>query len=198
LERKPWIVKLNLFDGSFPSVQQILSAFNSRFGERLGDEGKVKCDDKFMPLFEEGEQFELTRDENQAQYPIPTPLITRWYENRAREIDKKSGQVENAQELIRLGMKNGVPNLNPIRETLQLLGTLVYSVGKEMFLEEFEELPDIEKLYLCLDDSTEKTIVQNILVDKISFISYHFSFSSESCVSYFEKGSRKKRGGKKR
>lgn len=102
-----------------------------------------------------------------AQYPAPSPVITRWYVDRAHKIDSASGQVDKALTLIRYGIEKNVKNLETLEENLYMLSKLVYECypisnvnGKFMLLKRFEELSEAEIVQTFL--SNEDHVVDNV------------------------------------
>eukprot|EP01117_Protostelium_nocturnum_P007998 TRINITY_DN284_c0_g1_i3.p1 TRINITY_DN284_c0_g1~~TRINITY_DN284_c0_g1_i3.p1 ORF type:complete len:2117 (-),score=914.81 TRINITY_DN284_c0_g1_i3:70-5859(-) len=107
-------------------------------------------------------KLDFSGKEFEPQYPNESEKLTQWYEERAREIDEKSGQLENSLQLIDLGMQNHVKKLEKVRNGLQSLIVLVYNRLCDLSLREFEELGEFERFSLLIGDSNPSNIIENL------------------------------------
>lgn len=73
-------------------------------------------------------------------------------------------QVDNALSLIEIGISKHIPDLEGIHNTLSHLAAIVYKLGKDISLEEYEFMSEYQRLCLVLEDSTENTIHTDIKV----------------------------------
>jgi len=90
-------------------------------------------------------------------------LLTKWFIERAHEIESRASLVDNALSLIEHGIENGIQGLEQTRDNLKWLSVLAYEVNVEpaIGLGEFEKLTDLEKLRLLMSKSIEETFVQD-------------------------------------
>eukprot|EP01116_Phalansterium_solitarium_P023335 TRINITY_DN8107_c1_g1_i1.p1 TRINITY_DN8107_c1_g1~~TRINITY_DN8107_c1_g1_i1.p1 ORF type:complete len:2417 (-),score=769.50 TRINITY_DN8107_c1_g1_i1:100-7350(-) len=96
-------------------------------------------------------------------YPILSVGLTEWYIRRAREIDARSGQVDNAVSLLALADKHDVENIEAELTLMRMLATLVYECGLvDMSVEKLEAMSEYDRFELLLRDSTADTIVDNL------------------------------------
>ncbi|KAJ3297076.1 hypothetical protein HK104_000885 [Borealophlyctis nickersoniae] len=102
-------------------------------------------------------------------YPASASVISKWYATRSREIEARSGQIDFALDLVRLGMHNGVKGLTDLHENLMTLSSLVYeccdpmsTVAVDMSLEKLQGASDTEIIRLFLADSDASKIVRDI------------------------------------
>ena len=63
-----------------------------------------------------------------GQMELTPELVSRWYCTRSSDIDKQSGLVEHAVDLIKLGLERNIPQLERIHHQLLTLETLVYDL----------------------------------------------------------------------
>jgi len=129
----------------------------------------------------------------QSFLELSSDRVRHWYQERAKEIDLVSGQLENAQILIECGIRRGVQGLEGIHSDLVTLSSLVYdeeadghhekqqSSSKKVetqgsasdicisFLH-FHKLNGDEKLHLLLAGSTNETLIRNIRVRALPFL----------------------------
>ena len=91
-----------------------------------------------------------------AQVPLMSALdrnaLVAWLLARAEEIDERSGQLDNALELLELGATAGLSDeLTPFTNRVRQLGMLAYDLGCNMQLATFKALAPAERLKLLLD-----------------------------------------------
>ncbi|OUM61451.1 hypothetical protein PIROE2DRAFT_45215, partial [Piromyces sp. E2] len=102
-------------------------------------------------------------------YPAHTDTITQWYINRARAIEKNTGLIRNALDLIRIGIDKNVPNLETIYEDLVTLSSLVYDCFTvdgtnviDIDLEILEKLNEQEIVNLFMKETNSKRVVDDV------------------------------------
>ncbi|XP_022250297.1 neuroblastoma-amplified sequence-like [Limulus polyphemus] len=100
-------------------------------------------------------------------------LLTQWYDERAREIEQYSQLVDNALELVRLGLERNVKGLEKLLDDLVTMETLVYSchMNKKLSFEELEKMNNMEKLNLMMSMSDEENFVKNVKQWLLPFLS---------------------------
>ncbi|KAG1649688.1 Neuroblastoma-amplified sequence [Nymphon striatum] len=83
--------------------------------------------------------------------------LTKWYQRRAYDIETNSFQIDNALELIKLGLERNIPNLEILYDDLVTMETLVYEclAGPEVLFTEFCKMSEIEKLKLLMSFVSE-------------------------------------------
>jgi len=104
-----------------------------------------------------------------SEYPAPTETITQWYINRAHSIEKNTGLICNALDLIRNGIDKNVPGLETIFEDLVTLSTLVYDCFTingtnviDIDLETLEKLSEQEVVNLFMKETNSKRVVDDV------------------------------------
>uniref|UniRef100_A0A7N0ZST8 Sec39 domain-containing protein n=1 Tax=Kalanchoe fedtschenkoi TaxID=63787 RepID=A0A7N0ZST8_KALFE len=93
--------------------------------------------------------------------------LSEWYKNRARDIDRLSGQLENCLNLIDFGCCKGLHELQYFKEDISYLHQLIYCDshdGKSVNLSivEWEQLSDYQKFKLMLDGAIEENVVERL------------------------------------
>jgi len=121
--------------------------------------------DLYAPTFEEVEPFDESlrlplEAFSQIKYPLTADDLTRWYIWRSRDIETKTGLVENSTALIELAINQSIPGLIEYYRTLVGLYTLVYQCGKDLTLVEYEALPDYDRFCLLVDDANGNNIAE--------------------------------------
>jgi len=103
------------------------------------------------------------------EYPASTETITQWYINRVHSIEKNTGLVCNALNLVQLGINKNVPNLETLHEDLITLSSLVYdcftvngSNSVDIDLETLEKLNEQETINLFMKETKSKRVVSDI------------------------------------
>ncbi|KAK4028880.1 hypothetical protein OUZ56_021899 [Daphnia magna] len=74
-------------------------------------------------------------------------IVSSWYRTRAADIEKQCMLVENALDLIKLGLERNVPHLEHIHHQLLTLETLVYDLQCENVT--LEKLNAMSELSVC-------------------------------------------------
>ncbi|KAH9321071.1 hypothetical protein KI387_015710, partial [Taxus chinensis] len=102
--------------------------------------------------------------------------IVEWYKERARAIDKVSGQLENSLSLVDIGQHKGVPELRSLFEDVSDLYHVVFS-GIEnadgdlnLNLSTWEQLSNYEKFKLMLSGVCETTVIERLKELAIPFM----------------------------
>ncbi|OUM69011.1 hypothetical protein PIROE2DRAFT_38588, partial [Piromyces sp. E2] len=103
------------------------------------------------------------------EYPASSNTITQWYIDRAHSIEKNTGLIRNALDLIQLGINKNVPNLETIYEDLITLSSLAYDCfsidGNNIFeidLETLENLNEQEIVNLFMKETNSERIVDDV------------------------------------
>ncbi|KAJ3081831.1 hypothetical protein HK102_002104, partial [Quaeritorhiza haematococci] len=111
--------------------------------------------------------------------PVSAEVILEWYATRARRIERVTGQVDLAADLVRFGIENDVPGLQGLYDKLQTLSAVIYdcidsfseeededgdeeSEGVLLNLDEFEKLDDRGVLELLLSRTDPDSFVEDI------------------------------------
>eukprot|EP01133_Synstelium_polycarpum_P017256 gene17256-20565_t len=99
--------------------------------------------------------------------PEPEPLstltresISKWYSTRADEIDRKSGQIDNAVTLLTIAVEKGVKDLEDPLAIAEQVATVVYDTGHDVSLAHYKTLGPLDRLTLLLGDATPSNIVK--------------------------------------
>ncbi|XP_061126095.1 NBAS subunit of NRZ tethering complex isoform X1 [Syngnathus typhle] len=105
--------------------------------------------------------------------PAPSVrLLTDWYCSRARDIESCSRQVDCALSLVRLGTERAVPGLEPLRDDLVTLETLVYETLDEsnLALRDLQQLARIDQLRLLMKNSSREHYVKDAFQWMVPFL----------------------------
>ncbi|EFA75437.1 hypothetical protein PPL_11517 [Heterostelium album PN500] len=96
---------------------------------------------------------------------LTTEDIAKWYSERALEIDRKSGQIDNALSLITIGIKEKEvtdQSLDELNRLIQQVSIIIYDTNADISLDRYQTLSPQNKLALLLNDSNSHTIYNNI------------------------------------
>ncbi|KAL4713846.1 hypothetical protein ACJJTC_015500, partial [Scirpophaga incertulas] len=112
--------------------------------------------------------------------------ISKWYEQRAREIEKRSGLASHALTLVTLAtVGGGVEGLEHMMFYLLTLDTLLYDVNVEtVTLDELESKTPLETCVLLMQMSTPATFVSDLKQFVIPFLKRYENFtkSTDACL----------------
>ncbi|KAM9317014.1 NBAS subunit of NRZ tethering complex [Gastrophryne carolinensis] len=99
-------------------------------------------------------------------------IVKSWYWKRAEEIENYARQVDGALSLIRLGKEKKIPSLQPLCDDLVTLETLIYEAGSDvsLTLKDLQQMKDIEKLRLLMENSLEDQYVKNAYQWMVPFL----------------------------
>ncbi|CAL4164619.1 unnamed protein product [Meganyctiphanes norvegica] len=90
-------------------------------------------------------------------------MVSRWYQERARQIERCCHFVDAALDLLKLGRERGVQGLEELHDSLDTLEVLVYEAGiTNMTLDKFTNLSGMKKIQLLMSTSTSETYIQNV------------------------------------
>jgi len=104
--------------------------------------------------------------------PTSTNILTEWYTERATEIEELSGQVDNALNLVELGIDSGVKGLDVLHHELQTLQTLVYQcdVDSGLNLTRLQHMSGLEILQLMMRESTAEGYIVDFCQRALPFL----------------------------
>uniref|UniRef100_A0A5B7BPD7 Putative MAG2-interacting protein 2 n=1 Tax=Davidia involucrata TaxID=16924 RepID=A0A5B7BPD7_DAVIN len=97
-----------------------------------------------------------------------THELSRWYKNRARDIDSLSGQLDNCLCLVDFARRKGIHELQRFHEDISYLHQLIYSDGSHdemnftMGLVAWEQLSEYEKFKMILKGVKEDNVVERL------------------------------------
>lgn len=99
-------------------------------------------------------------------------IVKNWYWNRAEEIENYSRQVDGALSLVRLGKEKRIPGLQLLSDDLVTLETLVYEADCDvsLTLKDLQQIKDIDKLRLLMENSPEDQYVKNAYQRMVPFL----------------------------
>lgn len=111
-------------------------------------------------------------------------LLTEWFTERAKEIETRSNLVDNALELIKLGIERNIKGLEKLLDDFITMEVLIYEchVEKNFSFKNMEQMCDFDKLQLLMSQCTEENFVKNARQWLVPFLN--------RCESH-EPGSRK-------
>lgn len=66
--------------------------------------------------------------------------------------------------MCKIGIAQGVKGLDELRDSLEIVWILIYECEKDITLEKYEKLDELQRLKMLLDGSTKETIVKNFKV----------------------------------
>ncbi|XP_022105886.1 neuroblastoma-amplified sequence-like [Acanthaster planci] len=91
-------------------------------------------------------------------------LLTDWYIWRAKAIERRSRQVDNAVELINLGIERNVQGLESLQDDLLTLEVVTYECQTEasITLDGLQSMTDVDKIHLMMNKSPKNMYVKNI------------------------------------
>ncbi|KAK3865525.1 hypothetical protein Pcinc_028882 [Petrolisthes cinctipes] len=90
-------------------------------------------------------------------------VVGRWYQERAKDIERQSHFVDAALDLLKLGRERGVQNLEELHDWLDCLEVMVYEADHiQLSLDEFLALSHLEKITSLMSSSTSETYIQNV------------------------------------
>ncbi|XP_062511926.1 NBAS subunit of NRZ tethering complex-like isoform X2 [Corticium candelabrum] len=89
---------------------------------------------------------------------ISVANVCLWYRMRAEEIEKLSGQVDNALQLVKLGLERGATDLDKLANDLTTLQTISYESGSAAYLslDGLRALPYDKQLMMIMEKSLSK------------------------------------------
>ncbi|KAG0610271.1 hypothetical protein M758_7G052400 [Ceratodon purpureus] len=112
--------------------------------------------------------------------------IVEWYKNRARTIDKISGQLENSLSLLDWGQRKGVKDLDSLFEEISdLIKVVLVSEKSEdstlvFDLETWESLSEYQKFQVMLQGVQADSIVDKLREQALPFLYRHHHRSSSA------------------
>lgn len=125
--------------------------------------------------------------ENNIQFPLPSHLVVKWYEDRIFSVDKKTGLVNMLESWIKVAKLKTNTSMQQISNLVTRFSAFLYQVphaASAISLEDFEMIPEneISKLYLL--HSTEQTVI-NVYNEKIKITNHDETI--ELITTLFEK-----------
>jgi hypothetical protein len=102
--------------------------------------------------------------------------LSRWYKNRARDIDSFTGQLDNCLCLLDLAYNKGICELQQFLDDVSYLHQLIYSDGIDgelnisMSLVQWEQLSDYDKFRMMLKGVKEENVVKRLRDKAIPFM----------------------------
>ena len=116
-----------------------------------------------------------------------TTELSRWYKNRARDIDSFTGQLDNCLYLLDFAYHRGISELQQFLEDVSYLHHLIYSDDSDgdmsisISLVEWEQLSDYDKFRMMLNGVKEENVVKRLHDKAIPFMQNRFK--NEASVS---------------
>ncbi|XP_035662778.1 neuroblastoma-amplified sequence-like [Branchiostoma floridae] len=136
---------------------------------------EVPCRNAVEPLVVDPGAFLYENNTQMEKFRVALPdekLVSQWYQERAMSIEALSHQVDNALELVRLGMERDVQGLQLLHDDLVTLEMLVYECQPDSIvdLQKFQKLPDLERLQLLMAQSSADDYMKNIRHRALPFL----------------------------
>ncbi|CAN1250963.1 MAG2-interacting protein 2 [Linum perenne] len=109
------------------------------------------------------------------QWPSTTEICL-WYENRAMDIDRYTGQLENCLCLLDFACRKGISELLHLHQDINYLYQLIYSdegdsdICFDMNLVTWKQLSDYEKFKMMLRDVNVENVVKRLKDKGIPFM----------------------------
>lgn len=159
-------------------------------GTVLREEDWVEC--KKMVTFANGLQKSHEIDVQIRTEPIvkqclgfvwpSTNELSIWYKNRARDIDRSSGQLDNCLCLLDFATRKGISELKQFHEDVSYLHQLIYSDDSDgeisLNLETWEQLSDYDKFRTMLKGVKEEDVVEKLHDKAIPFMQNRFHYTT--------------------
>ncbi|XP_076178527.1 NBAS subunit of NRZ tethering complex isoform X2 [Ptiloglossa arizonensis] len=115
-------------------------------------------DDNSQLLYESDPSLSIYKDTS-----LTPELLQKWYESRAYQIERNSGMVDNALQLIKIANSHNINGLENLLLDLETLDDLIYKVYLEdLSLDQLQKLTNLEKIKLLMSITTEKSFVDDI------------------------------------
>lgn len=107
------------------------------------------------------------------QQNLDSSLVTEWFIHRAKEIEAKSGLVENALELIKLGIQRNIQGLEKLHDDLMTLDILIYDcmINTDICLKDYQNLTEFEKVKLMMSTISEDNFIKKVQEWLLPFLS---------------------------
>ncbi|XP_077009351.1 NBAS subunit of NRZ tethering complex isoform X2 [Tamandua tetradactyla] len=136
---------------------------------------ELECRMVFEPGLHDDSEFLYAGQPELLRYrtaQLAVEKVTDWYQTRAEEIEHCARQVDCALSLIRLGMERSIPGLLVLCDNLVTLETLVYEAGGDLTLtlKELQQMKDIEKLRLLMNNCSEDKYVTSAYQWMVPFL----------------------------
>jgi hypothetical protein len=111
-------------------------------------------------------------------HPVASSTLSEWFVRRARQLESKSGLVDNAICLLQLGERRGVTGLQPLLDDMKGLRTLVYDCGKTLLtLNEYKGMSSYDQFAALLEEAKPSSIITLL---RVRASGYHHLSSSRS------------------
>jgi hypothetical protein len=123
--------------------------------------------ENLLPKFENGKLVPWQCIDCEFTPNIEKKTITKWFIDRAYEIESKCGFINNSLTLLEIGMKNNVEGLESLYYIVSSVNYQVYECDSDITIKDFENLNNKEKIDLLLSNTSQdcKTIY-DILTSK--------------------------------
>ncbi|XP_019619051.1 PREDICTED: neuroblastoma-amplified sequence-like [Branchiostoma belcheri] len=133
------------------------------------------CRNAVEPLVVDPGAFLYENNTQMEKFRVTLPeesLVSQWYQERATAIEALSHQVDNALELVRLGMEREVQGLQLLHDDLVTLEMLVYECQPDSVvdLQKFQTLSDLDRLQLLMAQSSASEYMKNIRHRALPFL----------------------------
>ncbi|KAI8481341.1 hypothetical protein Bbelb_409050 [Branchiostoma belcheri] len=133
------------------------------------------CRNAVEPLVVDPGAFLYENNSQMEKFRVTLPeesLVSQWYQERAMAIEALSHQVDNALELVRLGMEREVHGLQLLHDDLVTLEMLVYECQPDSVvdLQKFQTLSDLDRLQLLMAQSSASDYMKNIRHRALPFL----------------------------
>jgi hypothetical protein len=102
---------------------------------------------------------------------VNSARVRDWYAHRAKQIECRSGLVDNALELLEYAQARGIDVDASLMQNMSQLHTLVYECGVDISLAEYQRTGEAEKLRLFTHNSTKDTFVEDLRTRAAPFLS---------------------------
>ncbi|ESP01249.1 hypothetical protein LOTGIDRAFT_212786 [Lottia gigantea] len=110
-------------------------------------------------LYEENPNLKSFRVEQ-----LSSELLTQWYQYRACEIERLSRQVDNSVELVKIGVKHGIQDLEDLLDDMFTMEMLVYecNISDNLSFDKIQNMSDYDKLKLIFSKSSVEMYTKNV------------------------------------
>ncbi|KAF8777200.1 Neuroblastoma-amplified sequence like protein [Argiope bruennichi] len=122
------------------------------------------------------------------QTQLSFPLVTDWFIERAKEIEMLSGLVDNAIQLLKLGMQRNIEGLEKLYDDMITIEILVHEchVKVDLSLKEYEEMNGFDRIKLMMSTTTQENFLKNVHQWLVPFLNRCSKYDPGSGRSLFK------------
>nr|XP_042904334.1 neuroblastoma-amplified sequence [Parasteatoda tepidariorum] len=145
------------------------------------------CENEFDKIVIPEEYIEEFYEKNKGllkyrNYSLSSEVVTEWFIERAQQVEARSGLVDNALQLLKLGMQRNIQGLEKLYDDLKTLEILIYDCGikKDLNLSDFQKLSDSEKVKLIMSTTPKENFIAHLYSWLVPYLNQCEKYSSGS------------------